>query len=44
MTFVKGMKPTKGFTGKKHSEWSKKMMSETRKEGYRRKKYINRHG
>lgn len=28
MTWQKGMKPTKGFTGKKHSEYSKKMMSE----------------
>lgn len=28
MPFTKGMKPTKGFTGKKHSNYSKKMMSE----------------
>lgn len=38
MVFVKGMEPTKGFTGKKHTEYSKFMMSETRKEGYRKKR------
>lgn len=36
--FTKGMKPTKGFKGLVHSEYSKKMMSEGRKRGWEKKK------
>lgn len=31
MVFIKGMKPTKGFTGRKHSEATKKLMGEMQK-------------
>jgi hypothetical protein len=38
MPFKKGMKKTKGFTGKKHSEYSRWLMSEGRKIGWKRRK------
>lgn len=39
MVFAKGT-ITRGFKGKKHSDYSKRMMSESRKEGYKRKAQI----
>lgn len=34
--FTKGMKPTKGFTGKKHIPYAKMMISEGNKRAHKR--------
>jgi len=47
MPFIKGMKPTKGFTDKKHTSESKRKMSEARKANHPAKKcrcYVNYYG
>lgn len=38
MPFIKGQKPTKGFTGKKHSSYSKMMMSEGQKLAHKKRR------
>jgi hypothetical protein len=37
MTFTKGMKPTKGFTGKKHSQFVRDVISEANRRHHREK-------
>ncbi len=34
MVFIKGMQPTKGFTGKKHTDFTKNKITTSQKESY----------